>query len=230
MKNFILAIIAAINTLATGIYLCFLPSKEFAMHIGMDGKVDRYGSKWELLMMSGIVLVITFVYGTVQAVSVKSGKENKNKKYSKRIAFAGTIYAIVLVWMITIMTTTDNLENNQYLFMAIINIIIGCLFVFAGNLAPKFSRNKWFGIRTKATLNSKNVWNKTNRLMGNISVIVGLISIAMGIIGLAVDSVDIVMFILSLVLYVVAVAIIPYVYASLLYKKEKEKENASNQR
>lgn len=227
MKNFLLSIIAAINALVTGIYLCFLPAKEVAMHFGIDGKVDRYGSKWELLMLSGIIFAATLIYGIVQAVSAKLGKENKNKKYSKKIAFAVTIYAMVLIWVLTVMTTNDILEEKQYFAMAVIDIIIGCLFVFVGNLTPKFRQNKWFGFKTKATLSSEKVWNKTHRLMGNISVIAGFISIIMGIIGLAVDSVAMVMLVLSLVLYVVVVTIILYFYANSLYKKEKK--NESNQ-
>lgn len=57
---------------------------------------------------------------------------------------------------------------------------LGLLFVGIGPLLPRFSPNRWAGIRTPWTLSSDTVWRRTHRVGGYICAFSGLLIVTAG--------------------------------------------------
>ena len=57
---------------------------------------------------------------------------------------------------------------------------LGLLFVGIGPLLPRFSPNRWAGIRTPWTLSSDTVWHRTHRVGGYICAVSGLLIVTAG--------------------------------------------------
>ena len=72
---------------------------------------------------------------------------------------------------------TQDLDSDVY---KITFIAIGVLFVLLGNMMPKFRRNHFCGLRTKWSLASDSVWQKSNRFAGISAVICGFAMILLG--------------------------------------------------
>ena len=57
---------------------------------------------------------------------------------------------------------------------------LGLLFTGIGPLLPRFSPNRWTGIRTPWTLSNETVWRRTHRVGGYIVASAGLLIVATG--------------------------------------------------
>ena len=88
-----------------------------------------------------------------------------------------------------------------------------------GNYMPVTKRNSTLGIKTRATLSSENVWNKTHRFAGPVQVVCGLAIIISAII-----STFVINWLVFVVLgiSVLMSAVVPMVYAQILYNKEQK--------
>lgn len=220
MKKLIYLIISLINSGIMAVYLAFNTNNKIPLHFGIDGTADRYGSKWELLAISFIPFVMALIYIIVTAVAKRFANENKNAKYSGRIFTAIFIFMIVFVWLAAGMCLNPALQS-QNIFISLIIILVGFVFTFVSNLMPKLKQNKTMGLKIKATLSSEYVWNKTHRLEGLLGVTAGIIMMILGLISFLSGLNGFVMLAISLGIIIIATVIIPWIYADILYKKEK---------
>jgi uncharacterized membrane protein len=66
--------------------------------------------------------------------------------------------------------------------------LVGLLFIFIGNLSPKFKPNYFVGIRTPWTLANEDVWKKTHRFGGKVFVITGLLLLLVPVVPAAIQA------------------------------------------
>lgn len=92
---------------------------------------------------------------------------------------------------------------------------LGTMFIILGNYLPKAGQNRYFGLRTPATLRSEVVWNKSNRLCGYLMLLAGIL-------------IDVEVFLLPeawlvpvAVIEILAASLIPIVYAQVLAHQEQ---------
>lgn len=88
---------------------------------------------------------------------------------------------------------------------------VGLLFVVLGNFLGKVTKNFFVGIRTPWTLASNEVWLRTHRLAGKLSVLAGLGLIVCGLLGVGGPFASLAA--------VVLMGGIPAVYSYLLYRR-----------
>ena len=227
-KNLIYLIISVINAGIMALYLALSPVSTIPMHFGFEGKADRYGSKWELLLLMCIPVVFGIIYAIAEALKKYMCLKSENKKYADKIIAVIFGFIIVLLWLMSVMCVnsaiTENTgigsDNTVDIILSTILALLGVVIIFISNLFPKLRQNDAFGIRTRATTSSEYVWKKAHRLGAYTGVFGGLAMIVCSIIGYAVRGSGMIIFYVGIGIMLTTLAIIPAVYANRLYKKE----------
>ena len=148
------------------------------VHWNAGGDVDRYGGKFEGLMLVplialGVSLLLAFI------PRIDPGKAN----YA---SFAGTytlIRAGVLLFLafihglIVAIALGADIDLAPFMYVA-----IGLLFLVLGNSMAKFRPNFFAGIRTPWTVSSARSWTATHRLGGRVFLGMGLGFMAMAVV------------------------------------------------
>lgn len=147
------------------------------VHFGIDGKTDRYGSKWEaLLVMPGVVTLV----GLIMAVVPLIDPRRSNLAQSSGLYYAawyGELTVMSVAHAGFIAAAMGLVANvGQILF-----VVVGGLFILLGNFMGK-SRPNWFaGFRTPWTLSSDYSWQQTHRATGWMFMLIGSATIAAGL-------------------------------------------------
>ncbi len=222
MKKFIFIIISIINFGIMAIYLYFSKYDTIPMHFNIYGNADRYGSKWELLAITGIPVLIALIYTIAKAIRKYIGIEDENKKYSAKIFSALFVFIIVLSWFLTGMCMNYPKGIDKNALISVMTALWGGLMIFICNFMPKIKQNSAMGMRVTATLKSEKVWRKTHRLQGLIGVITGFITIIAGIISFMLGSFGMQIFFILVLITLITDCLIPYIYANVLYSKERK--------
>lgn len=121
------------------------------VHIGFDGEVDRWGPKWELLIV-GIVVAVLFVFtATVLRHSLRvndQGSVYVSVKGHRRGVFSAFLTFIFLEIIIDIILIFffETIHVNPVNIGRIISSGAGIVLVAIGNITPLPSTPSWFGL------------------------------------------------------------------------------------
>ena len=136
---------------------------------GTNGQVDRYGGKFEGL------LVLPFATLAIYGLTLVFPKLDPGRLNYPR--FAGAFYVIRLatVALMAVMYGIFHLVmRGQHVDVErVMPLLIGAFFVVLGSVLGKIRPNWFVGIRTPWTLSSKAAWVRTNRLGGWVMVVAG---------------------------------------------------------
>lgn len=218
MKKFIYLIISLVNAGITALCLYLSPYAILPVHYGINGYADRYSSKWEILIYTAIPVIFGILYIVFSIIAEK--KDNKNRKVTDKVFLIGFIYILSILWyvMIICLQCKSHMSNSYF---AILAVIMGGMFLAFSNFMPKARQNTMLGIRTKSTLSSPTVWNKTHRLAGILGVIGSIALIICGIIGTVFEKTVVPVFFIGIGIYLISGFIIPCIYANVIAKKER---------
>ena len=145
----------------------------------------------------------------------------KNQKYFGRIVLGIFLFLLIDFWYLTV-TCISGATKMGNAFEYILAAALGALMLFISNILPKVKQNKTLGIRIPATLSSEKVWKKTHKLGGYLGVISGGIMVILAIVGMIFRLNGMAVLFGGLGLFLVVACIIPCIYASILYSKEKK--------
>ena len=193
------------------VYLAYiwnqLPEK-VPMHWNIEGEIDRYGTKTELLLV--IFMLPVLIYGLFLIVP-KIDPKNKllamgGKFQSLKLIL--TAFMSVLAMYIIYSVKEASLSNPNYIVL-----LVGLLFVILGNYFKTIKANYFIGIRTPWTLENEEVWKATHKFSGVLWFIGGLIIIMCSLI---LDQ--------QLNFYVfmtitLIISLIPFIYSYYKFKK-----------
>lgn len=137
----------------------------------LNGEVNRYGDKMELLLVGLIPLFLYALFLFIPMIDPKKRLEAMgNKYYTIRLITA--VFISVLFLYVIYSVKEQSLSNPNYMFM-----IIGAFFVLLGNYFKTIKPNYFLGIRTPWTLENEDIWKKTHKLAGKLWVAGGLLII-----------------------------------------------------
>ena len=161
--------------------LWFLPDT-IPAHYGISGEVDRWGSKYESFILPGISLVfgVTMLLGAW----ISSRSSRKEVEQGSRIfVIAGNVSLAVfnvmtLFFLYTSWTQMEYLEGVPEIGLRILFAVIAIMLLILGAVMPQVKQNAWFGVRTKWTMQSVSVWEKSQRFGGKLFMGAALLCLA----------------------------------------------------
>ncbi|MGN0507753.1 MAG: SdpI family protein [Ruminococcus sp.] len=221
MKKFAFLILSLINAALTAVYVALSPLEIVPMHYNINGVADSYSSKWFVMFMPCILIVLGIVYLIYSFVAQHHEKMLKNQKYVGRIVLGIYLFFIILFWYLTV-TCISGATKMGNAAEYILSAALGALMLFISNMLPKVKQNKTLGIRIPATLSSETVWKKTHKLGGYLGVISGSVMVILAIVGMIFSLNGMAVLFGGLGWFLVVACIIPCIYASVLYSKEKK--------
>jgi uncharacterized membrane protein len=161
--------------LAPFIYLAFiwknLPDS-VPIHWDIEGDIDRYGDKSELILIPILLPLLIYVIFTIVPLIDPKGKIQQmgNKYFMLKTAM--TVFMSILAMIIIYAVKNESLYNPNYIIL-----LIGVLLMILGNYFKTLRANYFIGIRTPWTLENQTVWKETHKLAGKIWFIGGLVII-----------------------------------------------------
>jgi len=146
------------------------------MHWGINGQVDRWGDRINIIWLGALGLLIWILMTWMPAIDPRRDNYRHFGK-SYRI-LRGVIVALMigLSWITVIFSMNENIDVALFL-----KIIIGITFIVIGNLLTRIRPNWFAGIKTPWTLADPVIWKKTHRIGGYLMVSSGVIFILSGI-------------------------------------------------
>lgn len=180
-KKIVYYVLMFLPFVITLIALQYLP-EQIPAHYDADNHVDRWGSKYETLVLP----VISFALGEfLLLVANRSLKKGENEKHNERTS---TIFGIVYLMLFNILTYyflyTDfhQVEDLSELSIDIGKLsmgMLGIIMLVVGNLLPKIRMNHSIGLRTKWSQKNEFTWKKSQIFGGICSVCFGFIMLIM---------------------------------------------------
>jgi uncharacterized membrane protein len=148
-------------------------------HWNISGQVDRYGGKFEGLLLMPLIALGIYVLMLVLP-RIDPGRAN----YA-RFAGAYTVIRMTVLGIFALFYTGLHvwLWTGHLNIAQLAPIVMGLLAIVLGTVLGKIRPNWFVGIRTPWTLSSKMSWGRTHRAGGWVFVSVGLATIVSAFIG-----------------------------------------------
>ncbi|MBO7196601.1 MAG: DUF1648 domain-containing protein [Clostridia bacterium] len=235
MKIKIINILIFVASLAITLATLSAMPDTVPVHFDIHGVVDRWGSKYEMLIMPGVMLaMLGFWFGNDAFYKKKLGTSTDEKVIAEARANMKVmdVTSVITSLMFAVINTVtlyasysqlDGVAVKEVDILKILAIVMGVSFVLIGNFMPKAKNNRNVGFRLPWTRYNDVTWSKSNRFAGIAMVIVGIVITLGGII----FSGNIAM-IIMLVTLAVALPILT-IYAYTVHSKEVKKNNDQKQ-
>jgi uncharacterized membrane protein len=183
-----------------------------ALHADLNGEVDRYDNKNELITMTLILTLVNMaVYLLLPQVyridPKRYAAENKSRLY--RIAFAVSVFIAAVLCLLIYSSIHGNFKFGTRFILAGVGLLLAVVANYMYSIKP----NYFAGIRLPWTLNNDENWKKTHLLGGKLMFAGGLV--------IAVTCLFTPFYLSMIILFsiVVLITIITCIYSYNLYKK-----------
>ncbi|MDI6619691.1 MAG: DUF1648 domain-containing protein [Clostridiales bacterium] len=155
----------------------FLPD-QIPAHYGLNGEVNRYGSKTEVFILP--VIVILFGLFLLLMGKLASKNESNGNTNNQKVTVVSSVMALLVFNVLTVIFLYTSLKQvvNLYAWVDINKAmfsLIGIVFIVIGNFMPRLKRNSIIGLRTKWSLSSDKAWQKSQKFGGVSWIITGFI-------------------------------------------------------
>ena len=165
---------------ATLAVLAGLPER-VPVHWNFAGEVDRYGSKYEYLILPAVQLVLV----GFMLIWPRLDPTRRAEWRSWPTLVAATAWVLTLTQLAVLYLLMTTLEAGAALApergLSVLLIAAGLTLVLLGNYLPKAPQNWVFGIRTPWTLTSPRAWQVVHRVGGWLFVAVGLLGVILAL-------------------------------------------------
>ena len=87
------------------------------------------------------------------------------------------MFMMVFLLLVNLIVVSESFFPGRISVGIVIQLLVGVLFLFLGNMMPKFKSNFFVGVKNPWTLSNTDVWNRTHRLSGILMFVMGLVII-----------------------------------------------------
>ncbi len=187
---------------------------QIPVHWGLSGEPDRYGGKFEgLLLLPLVALGIYLLLLLLPRIDPRRANYARFRgaylaMRAAILVFLALIYGFVLLWI----------EGTQLEVSAFVPTLVGGLFFVMAFFMGRIQPNWFVGIRTPWTLSSELSWRKTHRLSGWVFGLTGLIFVASGLSGWTAAFMVALAFLVAGVLWLV-------VYSYLVWRADPQRSS-----
>ncbi len=224
--------ILALLTLLFTIIMLFIFPDTIPVHFDINGIADRWGSKYELLIMPLMSLLCLVMFECISKFYTNKLKNDITDKEKSEIRSNINVLNIS-IWTMLLVLLVMNVfflytayiqvypDKNlpEFDVMRAVCITMGITFIIMGNYMPKTRRNSTIGFRFPWTFYNDTTWNKSNRFASYVMMVAGVVSIigAFFIKGIFAT-------IVMLGSILISIPIIT-IYAYIVYRDERKKDN-----
>lgn len=213
-------VLSIVNFLGFAVGVGLLPP-EVPTHFDITMTADVIGSPWVYLALPGAAALIS---GGMWA----SLAQKKNRALTAGFLAAIGIVLVTIGWAFFALAASGVKigEKADFPVALVIALPISLLGVWLGNYMPRIEPNRVVGIRTRATLKSEEVWEKTHRFGGYAFFAAGVVSALFALFFGCIPALSAVEYaaIAVSVAAVLAAAVASVVYAAVLARKRAEGE------
>ena len=196
------------------LYIAFIWKKlpqKIPMHWNIEGEVDRYGEKIEILLIPIMLpMFVYFIFSVIPKIDPKKKLNNMGKKL-QTLKFLVTSLMSALALFIIYYSQNKTAANPTFIF-----VFVGILYVVLGNYFKTIKANYFIGIRTPWTLESESIWKETHLLAGKLWLSGGLLIVISSL--FLDEKFNVVLFLIITGI----ITIIPAIYSFLLFKRESK--------
>jgi len=140
------------------------------MHWNIAGEVDRYGGRFE-----GLLLLPMLALGTYLLMRFLPRIDPGRANYvAFRTVYTIFRFATLVVFAVVYTVVHLSIRGRAVHFETVPPLIIGALFILIGAISGKLRPNWFIGIRTPWTLSSKRSWVRTHRAGGWLFILLGV--------------------------------------------------------
>lgn len=156
------------------IALQFMPD-QIPIHYDINNQVNRWGSKYEFLILSAFAIIFGFI---MLRIARFSGKQEGSGKNNENICITAGILVLILFDVMTgyfLYAGLNKVENLSSIALDVNRLLVGILgisMIIIGNIMPKARMNSVIGLRTSWSMKNETTWKKSQRF-GGISFVVG---------------------------------------------------------
>lgn len=224
--------ILALITLLFTIIMLFIFPDTIPVHFDIHGIADRWGSKYELLIMPLMSLLCLVMFECISKFYTNKLKNDITDKEKSEIRSNITVLNIS-TWTILLVLLVMNVfflytayiqvypDKNlpEFDVMRAVCITMGITFIIMGNYMPKTRRNSTIGFRFPWTFYNDTTWNKSNHFASYVMMVAGVVSI---IGALFIKGITATIVMLDSILISIPIIMI---YAYIVYRDERKKDN-----
>lgn len=171
----ILLATAIFPLIAVLVLLRFLPDK-IPAHYDINMNIDRYGSKYEILIMPAVIIIQSVFIYIFALRSVKADSTGNNKKVLLITGITtDLVFACITAFQIRSAFSSVSLNSiNGGFSLNVTFILMGLATAVMGNFLPKCKMNSLTGLRTEWSMANEEVWFRCQRFGGALMVICGI--------------------------------------------------------
>ena len=195
-------IIAFIPIIYLGIIYNSLPPN-VPVHLNIQGEIDRFGNKSELVFIALMPLLIYVIFSIVPKNKIKA----MGKKYQKLKTLLILLISLLAVYILY------SIKNQTFSNPNFIILSIGIFYTIFGNYSKTIKSNYFIGIRTPWTLKNETVWKNTHILAGKLWFVGGIIIIISSLVVSKTYNTYLFLVITAVI------GLIPVVYSYIQFKK-----------
>ena len=175
MKNkhskIIIWILAALSPILCAATYPFLP-QQVPMHWDINGTVS-YEGKETFIFMAVLPLLLAGLFIYLPKIDPRKKNYAKFSKYYDYFC----MFMMVFLLIANLVVVSESFFPGRISVGIAIQMLVGVLFLFLGNMMPKFKSNFFVGIKNPWTLSNTDVWNRTHRLSGILMFGMGIVTI-----------------------------------------------------
>ncbi len=178
-----MCIIMLVCIAGTAVLMSLMPDR-VPMHYNAAGEADRIGSKYENLILPGIVLLLGASFVLAARHERKKAESSNEKLYLiVGVCMAGffTLLGFYFMWKAMRFDPDASAPLPAENIGRFTGIGIGILLIVLGNFMPKARMNSVVGLRTVWSMANESVWQKSQRFAGIAAVIAGFLIIVLSL-------------------------------------------------
>ena len=156
--------VAMLPLIAAVFVLQYMPDS-VPMHYNASGSIDRWGSKYEILILPASILGVALLFQIIIMVYEKKISESSDEKDKIRLSSNLKVMKIVSITVSLVFgvmcgfimyntwsVAKGNMDSQAVDMMKITAILMGVMLIVLGNFMPKTKRNHMVGMRIKWSL------------------------------------------------------------------------------
>ena len=174
----LIVLLILLSFVTVGVFMTLAPDL-IPVHYDLQGNIDRWGSKYEFLILP----VLTALFGGVMTLIGRS-EGRKGQEMNEKVIAILSIWVLILfniIWSFFMwkgFQGDDLIDISWDLATKVFFVILIGLFIPLGNMMPKVRRNGVLGLRTKWSMANDACWQRSQRFGGFLMVFTGFVGVA----------------------------------------------------